>query len=207
MGLADFTVHELLDHLFGKGSYTPPTSFLALSTTKPTDAGGNLTEPSGNNYSRKTTAAGDWNVAATRKITNANALAFNEASGSWGTLTHFAICDSGTTGGGNVLAWGRLGKAYSTLNEELTAIDTTITVADGTSYPASGTVQIESEDITYTGKSTNDLTGCTRGANSTTAHAHALGKDVFLVVSKAIASGDTPQFAAGDLETKVRASE
>ena len=104
-----------------------------------------------------------------------------------------------------MLEWARLGKAYSTLNEELTEVDTTITVADGTNYPASGTVQIEDEDITYTGKSTNDLTGCTRGANSTMAHAHALGKAVFSVQTKAVQSGDTLKFAAGDLEFSIGA--
>jgi hypothetical protein len=44
--------------------------------------------------------------------------------------------------------------------------DTTITLNDASRFPATGgTVLIESELINYTGKSTNTLTGCTRGAS------------------------------------------
>tara|TARA_B100001750_G_scaffold134834_1_gene107270 strand:+ start:2857 stop:6279 length:3423 start_codon:yes stop_codon:yes gene_type:complete len=60
----------------------------------------------------------------------------------------------------------------STLNGAIDSSVTTITVTDGTNYPAAGTIQIGSELIDYTGKSTNDLTGCTRGQHSTTAAAH-----------------------------------
>ena len=52
------------------------------------------------------------------------------------------------------------------------ASDTTITLINGTTYPSSGTVTIESEDITYTSVSGNTLSGCTRGANSTTPATH-----------------------------------
>ena len=38
-----------------------------------------------------------------------------------------------------------------------------------------GTVHIGSEQVTYTGILGNDITGCTRGANSTTAATHADG--------------------------------
>ena len=203
MGMTDFTVHELLDHLHGKGSYTPPTIYLALSTTKPTNAGGNLTEPSGGSYARKTTAASDWGVAASRKTLNAAEISFVEATGDWGTVTYIAKMDNSS--GGNMLEWARLGKVMTTLAEELDETETTITVTSASGLPTSGTIQIEDEDITYTGISTNDLTGCTRGANSTTAHAHANGKDVFLVQSKAVQSGDTLKFAIGDLEFKVYA--
>ena len=46
-------------------------------------------------------------------------------------------------------------------------------------FPTSGTIFIENEQITYTGKSGNNLTGCTRGANSTTAATHADGTNVY----------------------------
>jgi hypothetical protein len=39
--------NEILDHLFGKGSYTPPTIYVALSTADPTDAGTGIAQPSG----------------------------------------------------------------------------------------------------------------------------------------------------------------
>ena len=62
--------------------------------------------------------------------------------------------------------------ATSTLNGAITAVATTITLADASSFSTSGSVRINDEIITYSGKSTNDLTGCTRGTGGTTAIAH-----------------------------------
>jgi len=64
---------------------------------------------------------------------------------------------------------------YSTLASDISDTDTTITLVDASSFPTSGTIRIAEEQITYTGKSGNNLTGCTRGANSTTAKAHKKG--------------------------------
>jgi len=44
----------------------------------------------------------------------------------------------------------------------LNITDTTITVADASVLPSSGSVWIGAEKVNYTGKSGNDLTGCTR---------------------------------------------
>jgi hypothetical protein len=60
----------------------------------------------------------------------------------------------------------------TTLNGAITDSDTTITLTSASGFSAAGTVRIGNELITYTGISTNDLTGCTRGTNSTTAAAH-----------------------------------
>ncbi len=57
-----------------------------------------------------------------------------------------------------------------------TAINSSVTsfaLVNASSYPASGTVTIDSEQITYTGIDGNTLTGCVRGANNTTAASHA----------------------------------
>ena len=72
-------------------------------------------------------------------------------------------------------------RELTTLNEgtNLSAIDTTITLTDASSFPSSGTIVIEDEQITYTGKSTNNLTGCSRGANGTTAAVHVDGSNVY----------------------------
>ena len=51
----------------------------------------------------------------------------------------------------------------------LSASVTTITVASTTGFTSTGTLHIGAEQITYTGILGNDFTGCTRGANSTTA--------------------------------------
>lgn len=60
----------------------------------------------------------------------------------------------------------------TTLNGAIDATQTTITLTDATNFPASGAVEVESESITYTGISTNDLTGCTRGAHGTANVSH-----------------------------------
>lgn len=103
---ADYWENEILDHIFGKGSYTPPTIYVGLSTADPTDDGSGLAEPTGNAYARVSTLAADWNVASGGALDNANDITFPEATGSWGTITHFALFDAAT--GGNMLAHGAL---------------------------------------------------------------------------------------------------
>lgn len=66
----------------------------------------------------------------------------------------------------------------STLSSALNASATTVSLVDATLFAASGYVMIESEIIQYAGKSGNDLTGCTRGATSSTATSHMVGATV-----------------------------
>jgi hypothetical protein len=103
---ADYWENEILDHLFGKGSYTPPSIYVGLSTADPADDAAGLAEPSGNAYARVATSGADWNTASGGTIDNANEISFPEAGGSWGTLTHFALFDAAS--GGNMLAHGSL---------------------------------------------------------------------------------------------------
>jgi hypothetical protein len=106
MSKTDYLENKLLDHIVGKTSYTMPTTHVALFTAAPSDAGGG-TEVSGGSYARKATAGADWNAASGGSISNANALAFPTASGSWGTVTHWALMDASTSG--NMLRWAALG--------------------------------------------------------------------------------------------------
>jgi len=103
---ADYWENEILDHIFGKGSYTPPTIYVGLSTADPTDDGSGLAEPTGDAYARVSTLAANWSVASSGALDNANDITFPEATGSWGTITHFALFDAAT--GGNMLAHGAL---------------------------------------------------------------------------------------------------
>jgi hypothetical protein len=98
--------NELLDHLFGKGDYTPPTIYVALSTAAPGDTGSTIAEPSGGSYARKVTAASDWAAASSRATSNAADIEFAEATDSWGTVTHFALFDADEDG--TFLGWGQL---------------------------------------------------------------------------------------------------
>jgi len=57
---------------------------------------------------------------------------------------------------------------------------TSITVADASSFPSSGTsyIQVDSEEISYTGITGNDLTGITRAVRNTTQASHSDGATV-----------------------------
>jgi len=86
----------------------------------------------------------------------------------------------------------------TTLNGDITSTATTITLTDASEFPTSGYIVIEkidsttgaivSETIEYTGKSSNDLTGCVRGTAapsygttpiSTTAGSHSSGAKIY----------------------------
>ena len=55
----------------------------------------------------------------------------------------------------------------TTLNGSHSASVTTLTLTSTTGFTASGTIHIGGEQVTYTAISGNDLTGCSRGVNST----------------------------------------
>ena len=96
--------------------------------------------------------------------------------------------DLGTSGGRlGVLNYNDYVNNYITQEDEINsttaaeAIDTSETEIDLTSassFDSTGTVYIGNEQISYTGISTNTLTGCTRGASSTTAASHDSGTTV-----------------------------
>lgn len=105
--------------LFGGTAYTAPgTLYAALSSTTPTAAGGNVTEPVGNAYARVTITNNNTNwVAATgqpgtgQAQANGTAIAFAQATGSWGTETYLCFYDALTAG--NLVAFGALGTAQT----------------------------------------------------------------------------------------------
>ena len=115
---SDYWENKILDHIFGKGSYTPPTIYVGLSTANPTDSGSGLAEPSGNGYARVQTSASDWNTASNGSLDNSGNITFAQATGNWGTITHFALFDAATSG--NMLAHGALNQSKS-INESDTA--------------------------------------------------------------------------------------
>ena len=71
----------------------------------------------------------------------------------------------------------------TTLNGTISSSATSIVLTDASSFTATGTILIDNERISYTGKSTNTLTGCTRGFNSTAAVTHTTGATVKQVVN------------------------
>lgn len=98
----------------------PTQAYLALSTAPISADGQGIVEPVGNGYERKIIGASssssnvqNFPTSATYdpdtdtfSYTNNTEIHFNEATGSWGTITHFAIFTSAT--GGSMLAYGQL---------------------------------------------------------------------------------------------------
>ena len=116
---SDYWEDKILDHIFGKDNYSPPTIFVALSTADPLDDASGFAEPTGNAYTRVETSASDWGIASGGFLDNANDIIFPKATGSWGIVTHFALFDAAT--GGNMLAHGALSQSKA-IDSAYTAI-------------------------------------------------------------------------------------
>jgi hypothetical protein len=78
--------------------------------------------------------------------------------------------------------WGGTvsGEAVTSLSGGINAITTTVVLSDASLFPSSGTnfIQIDSEEISYTGITGSTLTGVTRGVRNTTAATHSNGATV-----------------------------
>ena len=70
--------------------------------------------------------------------------------------------------------------SYNALDDPITAVDTVINLVSVSGFPASGTLKIGNEQITYNNISGLDLSGCIRGVNGTTASSHSVGDAVNL---------------------------
>lgn len=101
--MSNYLENALINATLRNTSYSSPaTVYAALFTSDPTDAGTG-TEVSGGSYARKAITFGAPSNGAS---TNSGAVEFDQATGNWGTITHFAIFDALTTG--NMLYHGAL---------------------------------------------------------------------------------------------------
>lgn len=106
--------HELLNLAFrnvaGSGL---PTTYIALCDETPVDADGDISakEPTGNGYAREIVnenggTSPTWDLAGggtAPEVDNTHLVQFDTPSGSWGTITHAAVCDALTAG--QVICW------------------------------------------------------------------------------------------------------
>jgi len=100
----------------------------------------------------------------------------------------------------------------SALDGNITASDTTISLESaqgGETFPSSGYIIIGSEIITYTGVSTDDLTGCSRGVLGTTAATHSNGDAVHstIVFRSDTAEGTAVSWTVQPWQTSIFANE
>lgn len=110
--MSNWLENALINATLRNTSYTSPTTcYVALYTSDPTDANTG-TECTGASYVRKSVTFG---APSNGTATNNAAVEFDQATGSWGTITHIGIMDAVTSG--NLL--------YHTPLDTSKAIDTT----------------------------------------------------------------------------------
>jgi hypothetical protein len=126
--LSDYAENRVVAHLT-LTAYTPAaTIYLALCTADPTDAGTGASMNEAANSGSYARTAITFGAASSRRVTQNATVTFPTASGSWGTITHWAIVDSATHGAGNMLAHG----SFSTSKSIVTG--NTPSVASGQVY-------------------------------------------------------------------------
>lgn len=93
--MSNYLENALINGTLRATNYTAPTTvYVGLYTSDPTDANSG-TEVSGGSYARKAaTFAAPSNGAS---ATNAD-VTFDQATASWGTITHIGILDASTSG-------------------------------------------------------------------------------------------------------------
>ena len=117
-GKSQYLEKALLDHVFGKTTYTGPTTvYVGLLTAAPSDTGGG-TEVSGGSYARagltnNTTNFPNATGGSPASKSNGAAITFPAPTANWGTITHFGIYDASSAG--NLLYWAAL-TASKTVN-------------------------------------------------------------------------------------------
>jgi hypothetical protein len=112
-----------------------------------------------------------WFYPSADSLVNNRYVIYNHLERIWyyGTIERTAWLDSP---GLRTYPLGVFSLQSSYLDTAINSSITTISLVDASSYPNEGTITIDSEQITYTGKTGNTLTGCVRGVNGTTAASH-----------------------------------
>lgn len=94
--------NNILDHFTGKSTWTAPTAIYAgMSSTTPTKAGANVTEPSGGAYARIQITAAQFDTAASSATQTNTEKAFAQATADWlsaANLTHLLLYDAVSAG-------------------------------------------------------------------------------------------------------------
>ena len=100
--MSDYLENKVLDHVLGTTAYTHPSqTYIGLANGSFADTGSGSSELSGNNYAR---VAINFDAASSGTTDNSAAVEFAAATGSWGSVSHFGLFD--TSSSGNLLIHG-----------------------------------------------------------------------------------------------------
>lgn len=95
--MSDFLENAILNATLNATTYTSPaTVYVGLFTSDPADDNSG-TEISGNGYARKSASFATASGTGGSISTNAD-IEFDQATGSWGTISHIGIFDALTAG-------------------------------------------------------------------------------------------------------------
>jgi len=91
--------NAIMNAMHGKATFPAVTNlYVGLSTTTPTAAGGNVTEPTGGSYTRVTVPSSSFGSASAGSITNTATVSFPAATASWGAITYVVVYDAASAG-------------------------------------------------------------------------------------------------------------
>lgn len=123
MSFGNTTENLVLDAMIGSTQLLGVnTLWVGLSTADPGDDAATLAEPSGNGYARvaAVNSTNAWNAAAAGVKRNAAAVTFPTATGSWGSVSHFAVWRATTSIGVDAMVGkGALGLAKNVTNGDV----------------------------------------------------------------------------------------
>ena len=113
--------------------------YLGLSSTTPTDAGSNVTEPSGNGYARVKISA--FSASESGSVHNTSDIVFPLSTGTWFPVEHLAthwVIFDGSGSGAHVLSFGTLEEPIGIWKNTVVTIGAgkvVITLTDAEMYP------------------------------------------------------------------------
>ena len=160
--------------LFTFTSVTPPTGAGYIASNFESNTFQVVTVPDSDSFTVTMASAAATTVngsgsATVNPYVSAGALGFTYGFG-WGT---------GLWGGGQQV-FGTLNGALLDDNAGTGGSGTSITLASTTGFPSTGTIKVGAEFISYTGVSSNDLTGITRAvAGTRSAHGSGVGVEYY----------------------------
>ena len=105
MSFTNYLENAVLDEIFSKHNIPNYVMYVALWIGNPGESGVLGAEVSGGGYERTLEISTSWREAGGGETRNEYDVIFPEATGDWGTVTHFAIIDP-TYG---MLIYGALG--------------------------------------------------------------------------------------------------
>lgn len=106
--LATYLEAEVMEWVFNGTSFdaAPSNIYVGLHTGDPSENGSD-NEVTATDYTRASTAPGDWNVTGSGPTvaTNANEIRFDTAQNSWGTISHVSLWDDTIASGSDNCLW------------------------------------------------------------------------------------------------------